>query len=87
VLKNISHMIRQRLRLVQSVKAKTAEGRLTGYIMVAFPFVMFFLSYALNPERGGLMLHTSQGRMLIGVAFALAMFGLFLIKRITTVRV
>jgi len=87
VLKNISLMIRQRLRLVQSVKAKTAEGRLTGYIMVAFPFVMFVLSYALNPERGGLMLHTSQGRMLIGIAGGLQLFGLILIKRITTVRV
>lgn len=87
VLKNISHMVRQRLRLVQSVKAKTAEGRLTGYIMVAFPFVMFVLSYVLNPERGGLMLHTSQGRMLIGIAGGLQLFGLVLIKRITTVRV
>ncbi|HEY8750463.1 MAG TPA: type II secretion system F family protein [Tepidisphaeraceae bacterium] len=87
VLKNISTMIRQRLRLVQSVRAKTAEGRLTGYIMVAFPVVMFVLSYALNPERGGLLIHTSQGKMLISVATGLVIFGLFLIRRITTVRV
>jgi tight adherence protein B len=87
VLKNISHMVRQRLRLVLSVRAKTAEGRLTGYIMVAFPVVMFVLSYALNPERGGLLLHTSQGKMLIGIASGLVVFGLFLIRKITTVRV
>jgi tight adherence protein B len=87
VLKNISYMIRQRLRLVQSVRARTAEGRLTGYIMVAFPFVMFVLSYALNPERGGLLLHTSQGKMLITVAGGLQLLGLLLIRKITTVRV
>jgi tight adherence protein B len=87
VLKNISHMVRQRLRLVQSVRAKTAEGRLTGSIMVVFPVVMFFLSYALNPERGGLLLHTSQGKLLIGIAAGLVLFGMFLIRRITTVRV
>jgi tight adherence protein B len=87
VLKNISNMVRQRLRLAQSVRAKTAEGRLTGTIMVAFPVVMFFLSYALNPERGALLLHTPQGKILIGIATFLVAFGLFLIKRITTVRV
>src|SRR5204863_8156518 len=37
VLNNISDMIRQRIGLQQHVKAKTAEGRFTGYIMVAFP--------------------------------------------------
>ena len=87
VLKNISHMVRQRLRLVQSVRAKTAEGRLTGSIMVVFPVVMFFLSYALNPQRGALLLHTSQGKFLICLAGGLVLFGLFLIRRITTVRV
>ncbi len=87
VLKNISHMVRQRLRLAQSVRAKTAEGRLTGSIMVVFPVVMFFLSYALNPQRGALLLHTSQGKFLICLAGGLVLFGLFLIRRITTVRV
>lgn len=87
VLKNISHMVRQRLRLAQSVRAKTAEGRLTGSIMVVFPVVMFFISYALNPERGGLLLHTSQGKFLIALAAGLVIFGMFLIRRITTVRV
>lgn len=87
VLGNISNMVRQRLRLQQAVRAKTAEGRFTGYIMVAFPVVMFVLSYALNPERGALMLHTSQGQMLLMGAAGLVAFGLFLIKRITTVTV
>src|SRR6185369_7769124 len=49
VLRNISSMIRQRIRLGQQVKAKTAEGRFTGYIMVAFPLVMFFIASALSP--------------------------------------
>ena len=87
VLSNISHMVRQRLRLQQSVRAKTAEGRFTGYIMVGFPAVMFCLAWMLNPEYGGVLLHTSQGHMLLGTAFGLQMLGLYLIKRITTVKV
>jgi len=87
VLRNISTMIRQRLRLQQSVKAKTAEGRFTGYIMVAFPAVMFLIAWMLNPDYGNVLLHTSLGHKLLGVAFALEMLGLFLIKKITTVAV
>src|SRR5437773_795449 len=50
VLKNISGMIRGRVRLQQQVKAKTAEGRFTGYILVAFPAVMFLIVSFMNPE-------------------------------------
>ncbi len=87
VLGNISTMIRQRIRLQNSVKAKTAEGRFTGYILTAFPGVMFFISYALNPDYAGVLIKTNTGLMLLGIAFGLAMMGLYCIKKITTVRV
>jgi tight adherence protein B len=87
VLSNISTMVRKRLRLAQGVKSKTAEGRFTGYIMVAFPAVMFGIIYMINPEYGNVLMHTSLGHKFLLAAFGLQMFGLFLIKRITTVRV
>jgi len=87
VLKNISHMIRQRMRLQGHVRAKTAEGRFTGYILVAFPACMFLLSYSLNPEYGGVLIHTSTGIKMLGVAFGLQMMGLWAIRKITTVKV
>ena len=87
VLKNISGMIRQRVRLHQQVKAKTAEGRFTGYIMVAFPVVMFFIASTLSPEYGQVLLHTPAGLKMLAVAFGLQMAGLLAIKKITTVKV
>jgi tight adherence protein B len=87
VLKNISGMIRQRLRLQSHVKAKTAEGRFTGYILVAFPAVMFVICYTMNPAYAGVLLHTSQGQMMLGTAFGLQMLGLYAIRKITTVEV
>lgn len=87
VLKNISAMIRGRVRLAQSVKAKTAEGRFTGYILVAFPAIMFCLSYVLNPGYAGVLITTSTGKMLLGTSFGLMMLGLFCIRKITTVKV
>lgn len=87
VLGNISGMIRQRIRLQQHVKAKTAEGRFTGYILAAFPAVMFVLASVLNPEYAGVLWKTSIGIGLLATAFGLTLIGLFVIKKITTVRV
>lgn len=87
VLHNISGMIRARLRLQQSVKAKTAEGRFTGYIMLAFPVVMFFITWTISPSYGDVLLHTSTGHTLLAIALGLQLFGLILIKKITTVKV
>ena len=53
VLGNISRLVRSRMRLSQSVAAKTAEGRFTGYILICFPVVMFLICWYLNPELYG----------------------------------
>lgn len=87
VLANISRMVRSRQRLEQHVKAITAEGRLTGYILVAFPAVLFGISWVLNPAYAGLLLKTQTGRMMLVVAAGLQVVGLAAIRRIVHVRV
>ncbi len=87
MLRNISSMIRQRVRLHQQVRAKTAEGRFTGYVMIGFPVVMFFIASTLNPEYSQILLHTPTGLKLLGVAAGLQAAGLLAIHKITTVKV
>jgi len=87
VLNNISGMIRQRIRLQQHVKAKTAEGRFTGYILVAFPAVMFVLVAFMNPGYAHNLTGTSVGQKMLGVAFGLQLMGLYAIRKLTTVKV
>ncbi len=87
VLNNISGMIRQRIRLQANVKAKTSEGRFTGYVLVAFPIIMFLLSNAINPQYAGVLLRTPTGLIMLGVAGGMMMLGLIAIRKITTVRV
>ena len=87
VLTNISGMIRQRIRLQAHVKAKTAEGRFTGYILAGFPAVMFVVAWVMNPAYAGVLLHTSKGMMMLSTAFGLQMLGLWAIRKLTTVKV
>ena len=87
VLTNISRMIRARVRLAQHVKAITAEGRFTGNILVAFPVILFFISFMLNPAYAGVLLKTSEGRTMMAGALLMQAVGLFFIRRIVTVKV
>jgi tight adherence protein B len=87
VLSNISGMIRQRIRLAQHVRAKTAEGRFTGYILVVFPVLLFFVTYYLNPKYASVLLHTTTGLTLLGIAGAMLAAGTWSIRWITTIKV
>lgn len=87
VLKNISGMIRQRIRLQQQVKAKTAEGRFTGYILTAFPAVMFVVMHLIKPDYASKLTDDPMGQKMLMVAFVLQVMGLWCIKKITQVRV
>ena len=60
VLKNISGMVRARIRLQQHVKAITAEGRMVGGILLALPFARLLSEY----ERALRRVHEgSAGRL------------------------
>jgi tight adherence protein B len=87
VLENISGMIRARIRLGQQVRAKTAEGRLTGYVLVAFPAVLFVVISFISPTYSRTLTDTSVGQKMLALAVALQALGLWSIKKVTTIRV
>jgi tight adherence protein B len=87
VLDRISAMVRGRLRLMNHVKAITAEGRMTGNILVAFPALLFVISYILNPGYAGILIREELGKMLLGASVLFQIFGLFVIRRIVSVRI
>src|SRR5437016_13234848 len=43
ILDKIGYVIRERFRILGQVKALTAEGRLSGVILIALPFGLFLL--------------------------------------------
>lgn len=86
VLHNISAMIRSRVRLQQHVKAITAEGRLTGNILVAFPAILFAITFFLNPSYAGVLLRTDTGRYMLGGAVIFQIIGLIAIRKIVTIK-
>ncbi|MFQ5429925.1 MAG: type II secretion system F family protein [Phycisphaerae bacterium] len=87
VLDNISGVIRERIKLFGMVKALTAEGRLSGWVLLALPIVVFILELVVNPDYANKLIDTEIGRyMLIGGGVA-QLLGLAMIQKIVNIKV
>src|SRR5262249_18364550 len=59
ILGNIGLMVRNRMKLERHVQAISAEGRLTGYILIVFPFVMYLVINFMNPSYTHTLIETN----------------------------
>jgi len=87
VLNNIAHTIRERQRLLRQVQVETAEQRFSAYILLALPVFMLFVISILNRPYIDTLLEPGVGRILLGVALVLQIFGYFVMRRIADVKV
>lgn len=87
VLDNISDVIRDRIKLYGSVKALTAEGRLSGYVLLALPVVVFLVELIINPNYADVMINEEIGQYaLIGAGIS-QILGLAMIQKIVNIKV
>ncbi len=82
ILDNIGGMIRDRVRLEREVSALTVEGRMSGVILLVMPFVLATVILSINPGYLSVLLTDTIGRILIGSAVVLQVFGIFIIREI-----
>jgi tight adherence protein B len=87
ILEKTSHVIRERMRVVGQTRIRTAQGRLTGWILCALPFGMFFATNALNPGYGRILFVDPLGQKMVATAGVLMVVGMLTIRRIVNVRV
>ena len=87
LLQKLAVMLRARIQLKQKVRVFTAQGRLSGMVLVAMPFVMFFLINIVNPGYSKPMLESETGRGIIYVTLVMIGIGVLIIRRIVNIRV
>jgi tight adherence protein B len=74
VLQRVSETIRERARLARQVRTLTAEGRLSTWILVAFPFVMLLWQWRASPDNFDLLTY-GGGLVLLVIAGILMVIG------------
>lgn len=87
VLDKIGAVIRGRVQLLGTVQALTAEGRMSGWVLLALPVVVFAASFVVNREYAQTLVSTSTGRMMLGTALAMDLMGMAMIKKIVNIKV
>jgi len=87
ILDKISHIIRERFKILGQVQALTGEGRISGVVLMALPIVLFFVVYHLNPDYVMLLFTDPLGRKMIAVAAVLQIMGAVCIKKIVNIKV
>ncbi len=87
VLDKTAAVIRDRFRLRGQVRVYTAQGRLTGWILAALPFLMFVLLNIVNPAYERILLTDPIGRKLIYVGIVLMILGAWVIRKVIDIKV
>ncbi len=87
ILEKISQVIRSRFRLQRKVKTLSAEGRLSAWILVSVPFVLFIMIMITTPTYLPILLEEPLGRKLIGWGFGIMLLGILWIRTIIRIDV
>lgn len=87
ILDKIGAVIRERIVIMGQVKALTAEGRMSGWVLSAMPFFVFFLAWALNPEYAGVLLYEREGQFMLGTAIVFQILGMLMIRKIVNIKI
>jgi tight adherence protein B len=87
VLDKISSVIRDRIKLQGTVQALTAEGRLSGYVLLALPFLVFGAMLNINFEYAELLWVHPTGQMMSIFAIVSMLLGWVLIKKIINIKI
>lgn len=87
VIDNISDTIKDRIRIRQSLKTLTAQGRMSGLILGLLPVVALIFMTMLNPEYMNTFYTTQFGRLLLTISFVMELTGFFVIRKIVNIKI
>ncbi len=87
ILDRIGHIIRERFKILGQVKALTAEGRLSGVVLIALPIGLFFLMMWMKPDYIRLLWTDPLGIRMSIAAIVLMILGSIAIKKIVDIKV
>jgi tight adherence protein B len=87
VVDRVAETVRERFDLKRLVDTLTTQGRMSRWIVTALPIVILLVLRVENPHYFHPLVATTGGRVVVGIAAALAVMGSLAIKRIVEIEV
>ena len=82
ILDNISHTIRERVRIQGEIQTLTAQGRISAIIIVLLPIAVGAILGLMNPTYLLPLIETTIGLVMVVMAVILQITGIFIIRKI-----
>ncbi len=87
ILDTISETIQDRIRMRQEVKTLTAQGRMSGWVLVALPVLTGLLVSSISPGYMEPLLNEKIGQIAICAAIVMDIIGYLVIRKIVDIDV
>ena len=87
ILDRTTAVIRDRVRIQGEVSTRTAQGRLTGWILSALPIVLLILINIITPGYSTVLFHDPLGQKMLMAGGVLILIGGFIISKIVDIKV
>jgi tight adherence protein B len=87
ILDNLSHVVRERFKILRQVRVHTAHGRFTGYVLMALPASLAVVLMFLNPDHINLLFHEHMGQVMVIGAIVMQTIGYFWIRQVIKIEV
>jgi len=66
------------------VKALTAQGRMSAYVLLAMPFLMGLAIFVLNPAYMSILFTSTAGKVMIAGSLVMMGIGAMIIRKIVS---
>ncbi|HEX7362836.1 MAG TPA: type II secretion system F family protein [Bryobacteraceae bacterium] len=87
VLEKCAQVIRERFRLKREIRTKTAQGRLSGWVLALMPVTLEILLYLVRPDVASLLWKKPVGVRMIQIGLVMITIGALIIRKIVRIRV
>ena len=87
IIAKIAGLVRERFALFGKIRVLSAEGRVSAYILVALPFVVTGILFAVNPDYVSLLWTRDLGQTMSWGAAISMVFGSIIISKIVKIKV
>ncbi len=87
VLEELAGVIRERMRIMQRVRALTSQGRMQAWLIASVPFVLMFAMMRLAPDLMDAFFGSLVGIVVLVAVIIMVVCGFLWIRKITTIDV
>lgn len=85
ILDNLSYTIRERFRIRGEIRTRSAQGRMTGYLLAALPILTGLAFVVMSPEYIMLLFQDPMGHLIVAGALMLQIIGFLWIRKVVAI--